>query len=89
MNNNEPLLLSRTFGVANCQLERPPTRTWILVIIQFLTVDPLFITGMGWDMVCAGTSDRFNSFRWRELARHESAKDVPTELAKKDRDKHF
>ena len=39
--------------------------------------------------VCAGASDRFNCFRWRELARHESAKDVPTELAKKDRDKHF
>ena len=36
-----------------------------------------------------GASNRFNRFRWRELARNESAKDVMTELGKKDRSKHF
>ena len=41
-----------------------------------------------WDRVL-GASDRFNRFRWRELARNESAKEVPAELAKKDRVESF
>ena len=41
-----------------------------------------------WDRVL-GASDRFNRFRWRELARNESAKDVMPELGKKDGGKHF
>ena len=40
-------------------------------------------------MFALDASNRFKRFRWRELARNESAKDVMTELGKKDRGKHF
>ena len=45
--------------------------------------------GIGRKLFVLDASNRFKRFRWRELARNESAKDVMTELGKKDRGKHF